>query len=125
MDNATKKAGLGELKSKLGKALHHFVSGKDVFVALPTGCEKSFCYALLPALFDQLRSSVEASIVICASPLTALMMEQRAKFTVRGISADLLDASYMSLPCGFAPTCVIVLRFNYPRPATFQGYGSG
>jgi bloom syndrome protein len=88
VDHATKKAGLSELKVEQRKVLHQFVSGRDVFVALPTGYGKSFCYALLPAVFDHLRSSNEASIVICVSPLTALMMEQRAKFTVRGISTD-------------------------------------
>ena len=42
---------------------------------------------LLPLVFDRLRGVEEASI-LCVSPLTALMMEQRTKFTVRGISSE-------------------------------------
>ena len=61
---------------------------RDVFMSLPTGYGKSFCYGLLPAVFDHLRSSMGTSIVICVSALTALMMEQRAKFTVRGIATE-------------------------------------
>lgn len=60
------------------------------FVALSTGYGKSFCYALLPAVFDHLRLSIGASIVICISPLTALMMEQRDKFTMSGIPTEIV-----------------------------------
>ena len=59
-----------------------FVSGRDVFVSLPTGYGKPFCYALLPAVFYDLRANVGPSIMICMSPLTALMMEHKSKFSV-------------------------------------------
>ena len=58
-----------------------------MFISLPTGYGKSICFALLPLVFDRMRGDV-GSIVMCISPLTALMMEQRTKFSVRGISSE-------------------------------------
>ena len=88
IDFATETAGLRSLKKEQREAIHAFTSGKDVFVALPTGYGKSYCYALLPLVFDKLRSSEKPSIVICVSPLTALMMQQRDKFCIKGISSE-------------------------------------
>ena len=80
--------GVEELKKEQSQAIRSFVSGRDVFVALPTGYGKSFCYALLPLVFDRLRAATHKSIVICVSPLTALMADQREKFTTKGIAAE-------------------------------------
>ncbi len=55
-----------------------FVSGRDAFVSLPTGSEKTLCYAVLPWIFDELRRGEERlsqSIVIVVSPLIAVMKE--------------------------------------------------
>ena len=46
-----------------------------MFVALPDGFGKSYCFALLPTVFDHLRAGKEPSIIVCVCPLTALMME--------------------------------------------------
>ena len=86
--NAMRRVGLEEIKREQRRVIETFVSGKDVFVSLPTGYGKSFCYGLLPAVYDDLRSSDSTSIVVCVSPLTALMMEQRAKFAVRGVATE-------------------------------------
>ena len=91
IDTAMRKAEIRELKKEQRSAIHDFVSARDVFVSLPTGYGKSFCYALLPAVFDELRGSIGTSIVICVSPLTALMMEQRNKFIMRGISTEFVE----------------------------------
>ena len=47
---------------------------------------KSFCYALFPTVFGELHQSIETLNVICISPLTALMVKQRTKFTTHRIA---------------------------------------
>ena len=73
--------GITSLKEKQREALKAIVCNKkDTFICLPTGYGKSLCYALLPLLFDKLLCREDGtSIVICISPLTAIMMEQRNK----------------------------------------------
>ena len=44
--------GIERLKPKQMEAIESFVSGKDTFVALPTGYGKSIIFAMLPLLFD-------------------------------------------------------------------------
>ena len=70
---------------KRREALCTFVVGKSVFVrTLPTGFGQSLLgYALIPLVFDVLQGgeSDRRSVVIVVSPLTSLMMEQRAQST--------------------------------------------
>ena len=61
-----KMAGLKKVKKEQRRVIHSFVSGRDVFVSLPTGYGKSFCYALLPAVFDHLRSSIDCDLCFAA-----------------------------------------------------------
>ena len=77
-----------ELKKEQSQAIRSLVSGRDVFVALPPGYGKSFCYALRPLVFERLRAATHKSIVICVSPLTALMADEREKFTTKDIAAE-------------------------------------
>ena len=79
IDAAVETFGLESLEHQQREAIREFVSGRDVFVALPTGFGKSYCFALLPTVFDHLRAGKRPSIMVCVSPLTALMMEQRDK----------------------------------------------
>ena len=86
------KAGLVELKREQEEVIDKFVSGKDVFVSLPNSYGKSICFALFLFIFDSLRCHDRStcnlsskSIVICISPLTALMMNQREYFNSWGI----------------------------------------
>ena len=73
------------------ETVKNFVHGRDVFVSLPTGAGKSVCYAALPLVFDNIRAQSDEettcnpSIVVCVSPLSALMLDQVAKFTARGL----------------------------------------
>ena len=70
IDAAVQAFGLESLKHQQQKAIEEFVSGRDVFVALPAGFGKSYCFALLPTVFDHLRAGKEPSIMVCVSPVT-------------------------------------------------------
>lgn len=52
IDQASRCMGIQGLKPKQLEALESFVSGKDTFVALPTGYGKSIIFAILSLLFD-------------------------------------------------------------------------
>ena len=66
----------------------NFVSGRDVFVSLPTGSGKSVCFASSPLAFDKLRAlPSHHSITVVVSPLTALMDDQVLKFRTKGLKA--------------------------------------
>ena len=45
-------------------AILPFVNGKDVFVSLPTGYGKSFCYQILPVLFNAICGHQTATAII-------------------------------------------------------------
>ena len=49
------EAGFESLKAEQQKALGAFVSGKDTFVALPTGYGKSIIYAILPSVYKKIK----------------------------------------------------------------------
>ena len=61
---AASSLGYSKLKPEQEQAILAFVSGKDVFVALPTGYGKSLCFGLLPRVFDLLRGVEKQSVVI-------------------------------------------------------------
>ena len=84
---SVEKLGYESLKPEQEKVVREFLSGNDVFAALPTGYGKSLRCACLPHAFDRMRGRV-GSIVICVSPLTSLMINQRAKFVPRGMLAE-------------------------------------
>jgi len=67
-----------------------FLSGRDVFVCLPTGSGKSLCYCLLPSASDILRGWEKQAIVVVVSPLVALMKDQ-----VRAMSERNMKAAYV------------------------------
>lgn len=90
--------GYAAATSDQAKAIKEFLQGRDVFVSLPTGEGKSLCFAALPGVFDFLKRqlalssdhhlaepSETSSICIVVSPLIALMKDQVAKFSDRGL----------------------------------------
>ena len=81
---AAASLGYLSLKAEQERAILAFVSGRDVFVSLPTGYGKSF---LLPRVFDMMRNVKNRSVVIVVSPLIALMREQASNFSNKGISS--------------------------------------
>ena len=83
--------GYERLKEEQLLAIEKFVTGSDVFVSLPTGFGKSLIYGLLPAVFDRLKGYREPiSVALIVSPLASLMIDQKAGFLPRGISAEFL-----------------------------------
>ena len=98
--------GYSSMKEKQIEATCAFVEGHDTFVSLPTGYGKSLVYAVLPLVFDKIRGKnidllhslyysidhfiegTSGSIVLCISPLTSLMMDQREKYAPKGISSE-------------------------------------
>lgn len=90
MEDATKQLGYAELTRHQALAVEAFLSGRDVFVSLPTGSGKSLCYCVLPKAFDVLRGSTctkTQSIAIVVSPLVSLMVDQVRHMTERRVSA--------------------------------------
>ena len=57
-----------------------------MFVSLPTGYGKTLCFTLLPPVIDLLRGVKEKSIVLVVSPLLALMKDQVASISEKGLS---------------------------------------
>ena len=67
--------GYPELKAEQLEAMKMFVSGRDVFVVLPTGFGKSLIFASLPLVFDTLNAT-SGSVIVVVTPLTAIMKDQ-------------------------------------------------
>ena len=94
ISSAAAKLGYSQLKSVQHEVVTKFVSGKDVFVSLPTGSGKSLCYAVLPSVFDDLRCQVtDHSMVIVVSPLIALIKDQIETFTRKGLTCLFADST--------------------------------
>ena len=68
---AARKMGYKDVKEQQMQAVSEFVKGKDVFVALPTGYGKNFCYGCLPSIFAEVKGQANG-IVIVVSPLIAI-----------------------------------------------------
>ena len=84
--SAAASLGYSKLKPTQQEVVEKFVSGRDVFVCLPTGSGKSLCYAVLPAVFDGLGQLTDKSLVIVVSPLIVLIKDQVETFTLKGLS---------------------------------------
>ena len=73
--SAARRLGYQNFKPEQMEVVLGFISGRDVFVSLPTGYGKSLCYACLPWTFDIIGNG-EPSIVLVISPLLSLMQDQ-------------------------------------------------
>ena len=58
---AAQKPGFKEIKPLQLEVITATVEGHDVFAVLPTGYEKTFCFATLPYVYDQLQPSAKPS----------------------------------------------------------------
>ena len=66
---AANTLGFSSLTKEQEQVISEFIDGKDVFVCLPTGFEKSRCFITLP---DLIRTP---SIVVAISTLNSLMSD--------------------------------------------------
>ena len=88
LSSVVAKLGYVQLKEEQKDAILSFVSGKDVFVSLPTGFGKSLCYQCLPMLFDTLRGHIQPTcIIVVITPLVAIMEEQVSQLASKQIQA--------------------------------------
>ena len=72
---AAQNLGYDNVKAEQMKVVASVVHGRDVFAVLPTGFGKSFCYSVLPYVYDQLYPGMQQSIILVVTPLTAIMKD--------------------------------------------------
>ncbi|EFJ44465.1 hypothetical protein VOLCADRAFT_30776, partial [Volvox carteri f. nagariensis] len=77
--------GFDAFRGKQEEAVLAALAGKDVLVIMPTGGGKTICY-VIPAL-------VQPGVCIVVSPLLALMQDQVANLTQRGVRAAQLSSA--------------------------------
>ena len=95
IDEVAKEFGF-TLKEKQKEVISAIISGNDVFCCLPTGYGKSLCYSILPKVYDCIHNVKELSIVLCLSPLVALLIV-RKKIIEIGISAEFISETYCDI----------------------------
>ncbi|XP_003389188.1 PREDICTED: uncharacterized protein LOC100639792 [Amphimedon queenslandica] len=98
LTEAAELLGYRNLKDEQISCLTEFLSGRDVFVILPTGFGKTACFTLLPFAFDkyQKRDSGNKAIIIVVSPLTALIINQVEALLSRNVSAGYINSESTS-----------------------------
>eukprot|EP00731_Ephydatia_muelleri_P002966 Em0001g2966a len=94
-NSAAQALGYSSLKEHQIEVVLAVAGGRDVFAVLPTGYGKSLCYACLPGLFDSmLDPHVHArSIVVVLTPLTAIIQDQVASFSSRGLETGYITST--------------------------------
>lgn len=93
--NVLPRFGLTELYDEQKQALFYLVSGKDVFVNLPTGFGKSLIYQLAPLVVEEMSrqdGKTRTAIVIVISPLVSLIKDQVKSLQKKGIKASFIGS---------------------------------
>jgi len=84
LDLLKKHWGFSSFREPQENIINTVISGKDVFVLLPTGAGKSLCYQI-PALMSE-------GVCLVVSPLIALMEDQVKSLEEKGIKALVLSS---------------------------------
>ena len=100
--------GLKEFRSHQEAAINATLSGKDVFVLLPTGGGKSLCFQL-PAVIS---SGVTRGLTIVVSPLLSLISDQTRALYNKDIPAVFLSSTMPAEDRRFVMSC---LRASPPQ----------
>ena len=94
---AAQRLRLPSLNEKQKEAVRAFLSGKDVFVSLPTGFGKSVCFQSIPFVMDYLGSQSASDvedkyiIVLVIEPTAAIMRHQVAMLEAKNISSAFIN----------------------------------
>ena len=94
---SAKVAGYFLLKKEQTDIVIKFMSGNDVFVALPTSFRKSAGYGILPKAFDSLKGTSN-SILVVIWPLSALIRDQVSSFKSKRIKSAFVNFEVGSIP---------------------------
>ena len=86
----SQQMGFSTLRQHQVEAVSLFMSGRDVFVSLPTGSGKSLCYCILPGVFDAIQQS-------CFNECIALMKDQVRAMVERNVSAVYVGEAELSV----------------------------
>ncbi len=116
VEDIGRKFGYQHVKPHQMRAVVDFVRGSDVFVSLPTGSGKSFCFWCLPDVIDRIKGKSGESLVLVVSPLLALMADQVASLSSQGVSAvhvtnDLEEAIVEKFMMENFKYCFLALKF--------------
>ena len=85
------KAIVTKLRAEEKQVLLHLITGRDVFVNLPTGFGKSPIYQLAPSIVEEishLDGKIRSAIIVVISPLMSLMKNQVQYLRQKGIKAS-------------------------------------
>ena len=89
--NGLRRLGYKRIKTEQLDAVGSLLSGKDVFLSVPTRFGKSLVYQLLPFCAESLlrnrTSTCHSPLVVVIAPLLSLIYYQMAKLVTKGVKA--------------------------------------
>lgn len=88
LDTLHRVFGFADLRPGQGEVVAAILAGRDVLAVMPTGAGKSLCY--------QLPAVVGTRLTVVVSPLIALMRDQVAQLSARGVAAGALNSGNSS-----------------------------
>ncbi|GAA5998253.1 hypothetical protein JCM5350_008088 [Sporobolomyces pararoseus] len=100
--------GLTKFRANQEAAINATLSGRDVFVLLPTGGGKSLCFQL-PAVVS---SGTTKGVTIVVSPLLSLISDQTKSLIEKDIPVVFLNSTMPATDKKFAMDC---LRYDLPQ----------